>query len=961
MLRKSKLSLAVASALGLTTMTFMPAYAQEEGALEEVVVTGTRIQRANLVMSSPVQQLDAEQFQFTGLTRVEDVLATIPQVSLDQSSGQSIESDGTATVQLRGLGVSRTLVLLDGKRMPINSPTSVESGPDLNLIPMQLVKRVEILTGGASSTYGSDAVAGVINFIMMDDFEGVKLDVQGAEYRHDNSGNAIARATEERGFPVPTGDIDDGGTKDMTFIMGGNLNEDRGNVTAYATYRRIKEVVQGDRDYSACAVTVQEDGSLSCGGSATNQAGSFYFGNDDFTNIYNVQGSEFIEGLGTRYNFAAPSYLQRPDKRYSGGAFGHYDVNEHVEAYTQIMFMDNRTVAQFGPAGVFFDDGFSVNCGNPYLSEQQRGVIGCSGDPDELVDTIFGRRNVEGGPRQGDLRHTTYRGVFGLRGDINDTWRYDLSYQYSEVDMRNENGNYLDLNKANIALKAGLDEEGNIVCTDPSAGAGCVPWNIWETGGVTTAQTDYLEQRYYEKGDTDQEVWMGYVQGDLGDYGVKLPWAENGVDIVLGAEYRNENLNYSPDDASQAGDVGGITAPLVPVNGGYDVSEVYTEASIPLIEGKDWIKSLSLDLGYRYSDYADYSTDTYKFAGTWELDEQVMLRGGFNRAVRAPNIVDQFQPQQGNLFAMDDDPCGNVVDGRSGRGYTFEQCARTGVTQEIWDRGGPTDSPAGQYNTLTGGNTELDPEESDTYTFGFVVQPNFAEGLTVSVDYYDIKVDGAIDSIQQETTLIVCLEQGLFCDSINRGVNDSLWLGNAGPDAGVDALSTNIGFFQVKGIDVEASYNLELDRWGSVLFSTIYGYVDSWNQEEYSGAGEQDCVGVYGGSCETPTFKHANRFSATWATPWDVTLNLGWQYLDGVDQIDTNVPPTDLDSQNYFDLAGSWAVTDYASVRMGINNIFDERPPYVPQGVTARENGNTYPGTYPALGQYLFVGASLQF
>ena len=208
--------------------------------------------------------------------------------------------------------------------------------------------------------------------------------------------------------------------------------------------------------------------------------------------------------------------------------------------------------------------------------------------------------------------------------------------------MRNENGNYLDLNKANIALKAGLDEEGNIVCTDPGAGAGCVPWNIWETGGVTTAQTDYLEQRYYEKGDTDQEVWMGYVQGDLGDYGVKLPWAENGVDIVLGAEYRNENLNYSPDDASQAGDVGGITAPLVPVNGGYDVSEVYTEASIPLIEGKDWIKSLSLDLGYRYSDYADYSTDTYKFAGTWELDEQVMLRGGFNRAVRAPNIVDQF-------------------------------------------------------------------------------------------------------------------------------------------------------------------------------------------------------------------------------------------------------------------------------------------------------------------------------
>ncbi len=275
----------------------------------------------------------------------------------------------------------------------------------------------------------------------------------------------------------------------------------------------------------------------------------------------------------------------------------------------------------------------------------------------------------------------------------------------------------------------------------------------------------------------------------------------------------------------------GITAPLVPVNGGYDVSELFTEASIPLIEGKDWMKSVTLDLGYRWSDYADYSTDTYKFAGTWEFDDQYLIRGGFNRAVRAPNIVDQFQPQQGNLFAMDDDPCGNVENGVSGRGYTFEQCARTGVTQEIWDRGGPTDSPAGQYNTLTGGNTELDPEEADTYTFGFVMQPNFAEGLTLSVDYYDIKVEGAIDSVQQETTLIVCIEQNLFCDSINRGVNDSLWLGNAGPDSGVDALSTNVGFFQVKGIDVEASYNLELDSWGSVLFSSIYGYVDSWNRK----------------------------------------------------------------------------------------------------------------------------------
>jgi outer membrane receptor protein involved in Fe transport len=956
MLERKPLALAVSAAMGLASaITTLPAHAQEE-ALEEVVVTGSRIQRANLVTSSPVQQLDAEQLTLSGVTRVEDVLASLPQISLDQSSGQAIESIGTATLELRSLGSSRTLVLLNGRRLPTNSPSDTESGADINFIPMSLLKRVEVLTGGASSTYGADAVAGVVNFIMIDDFEGVKLDYQFSQYRHDNDGNVVSRAAETIGFPYADDTVNDGDTDDWSFIIGGNLNEGRGNITAYATYRDIEGITQSERDYSACAVR----SGLTCLGSATNESGSFYFDSDGFANAYRVEGNQFVEGIGTRYNFAPPSYLQRPDERTTFGAMGHYEFNENVEVYTELMFMDTRSITQFGPAGIFFNT-MTINCGNPYLSAQQQGIMGCSGDPDQIVTSIFGRRNVEGGARFGDLRHDTYRGVFGLRGNINDTWRYDAFFQYAEVDMRNRNGNYVNVGLADNALVATTDDSGNPACVDTDGGF-CEPWNIFNTGGVTDDQVAYYSQQYFERGTTDQEIWSGYISGDLGDYDIKLPWAETGVTVVIGAEYREESLTYQPDDAALAGKVGGLGAALTAVDGSYDVTEIFLEASVPLIEGKDWAQSVVLDLGYRYSDYdpSGETTDTYKVAASWDINDQVKFRGSFQRAVRAPNVVDQFQPVQGTLFAMDEDPCGGVVNGVSQRGYSFEQCARSGVTQAIWDRGGPNDSPAAQYNTIIGGSTELKPEESDTYSFGLILSPDFIDGLTVSVDWYNIDVDGAISEIDPETTLLQCIENGAFCEKIGRGVNDSLWLGLAEPGNGIDARTQNIGFFEVTGIDVELTYNMDLGEWGSLQLVNIYGYIDEWKQEEYPGAGVLECQGVYGGSCDLPLPENANRFSVTWATPWDVNLNMNWRYIDEIEQTGTS-NPIDIDSQDYIDISGTWNITDYATVRLGMNNILDEEPPFVPQGVTARENGNTYPGIYDPLGQYWFAGVTLQF
>lgn len=955
---RNKLNMAICAGLAASMMP-VAGMAQDDGLIEEVVITGSRIQRANLVTSSPVTQLDSEQLILTGATRVEDVLGSLPQAYLDQSSGQSIESTGTATLQLRNLGNSRTLVLMNGKRLPIHSPSSSTSGPDLNLIPMQLVERVEILTGGASSTYGSDAVAGVVNFIMNDRFEGVKLDVQSAGYRHQNDGGPLANSTLAAGFSVPTGTSNDGEIIDMTLLMGGNLDNGRGNITAYATYREVSSVLQGDRDYSACANSVTSSGGLSCGGSATNPSGSFYFGNDGFSDLYHVEGDQFVPGLGTRHNFAVPSYYQRPDERYTLGAFAQYDLTDNAEFYSEVSFMDNRTVAQFAESGVFFNT-LDFNCGNPFLSDQQKGVVGCVGAPDDQrVQTIFGRRNVEGGPRQGDIRHSTFRILGGLRGDLNENWRYDASYQFAEVDMNNRHSNYVNI----AAVDQALDVNPDGTCIENSEN--CVPYNLWQGGGVTDEQTAFFAQTYNENGQTDQSVFNAYLEGDLGAYGFVSPAAENGVALVVGYEYREETLNYYPSDNAIAGEVGGLGAALVPVTGGYDVNEVFAEASIPLIEGANLAEEVVLDLGYRYSEYApsDQSTDTYKVAGSWSFNPEFKVRASYQRAVRAANIVDQFQPQQGSLFAMNEDPCQKAApgDATSIRGYTFEQCANSGVSQAIWDQGGPASSPASQYNQLIGGSINLAPEESDTYSAGFVYSPRFVDGLTVSVDWYDIDVQDAITEIEPETTLLQCIETGSFCDLVRRGTNDSLWLGLASANNGISALSQNIGFFRVKGVDAEVNYNFEVGNLGSVSVNNVLGWIDSWEQEEFEGAGIVSCEGVYGGSCGTPTVEVRNRMQAIWATPWDLNLNLGWRYIDSVDQAFTNLPPTTLDEQNYIDVSGTWQATEWLNVRAGVNNLFDQAPPFVPQGVTARENGNTYPSAYDALGQYWFLGTTVEF
>lgn len=981
MLRKNRLTMAVSAALGMGAAAAMPQFAnaqQEQLLVEEVVVTGTRIQKANLVSASPVTQVDAEEFKFQGTTRVEDLMKNLPQVYSNQNSSQSNGATGTATLNLRNLGDARTLVLVNGRRLPSGSPLQGGIGADINQIPGSLIQRVEVLTGGASATYGSDAVAGVVNFVMMDDFEGVEFDYQFSQYQHRNDNSGLQEIIGNRDFPFPDGSNTGGDIQNWSLIMGGNFANGRGNVTAYAGYREVDAVLQSERDYSACAFNV---GVSACGGSGTTPEGTFIIPpiTDDDGNVlaepvdpgvFFVQGNEFVGGNQV-YNYGPLNYYQRPDERYTGGVFGRFQINEHVETYTELSFMDNQTNAQIAPSGAFGVTA-DMSCDNPFLSPGQVAIL-CDDASRPFVDgnrtrpvTVL-RRNVEGGPRNQDLRHTTFRGVFGFRGDINDSWRYDVYGLYSEVSMENTYNNDLSNTKIENALDAvavtdSETGETSITCASvvDETDTNCVPWNIWETGGVDPAAPEYMTLPLFARGTTDQKVFSGYLAGSLGDYGVKLPSANNGVELVIGAEYRKEGLNFNPDEGFRLGLGAGQGGAVLPVDGSFDVDEFFMEASIPLIEGATMAEEVMLDLGYRYSDYSTgVTTDTYGIRGGWALNSDVKLRGSYQRAVRAANIRELFLPQGLNLFDMVQDPCTTSPDGDPPTA-TVEQCARTGVAPAQY--GNFVDSFAGQYNFLQGGNPNLEPEESDTYSLGFIWSPTFLENLTLSVDWYSIEIEQGISNLGPEFTLNECLEgNDALCENVQRGPLGDLWLGSDPDTSGkVVALLDNLALEEVEGWDVIVDWAVELGDMGTLTFNNTMSIIETWDQQELSTADAVSCKGNWGGECGYPTPDFRNNLRATWLTPWNVTTSVLWRHIGGTDDLNNNI---DIDSYDYIDLAAIWDVMDNASIRVGFNNILDKEPPVVGDGAgpSNNGNGNTFPGMYDALGRYMYVGATLSF
>src|SRR5450755_995269 len=410
-------SVAVASATSLSAQAQVAQSTdQDTTALTTVVVTGSRIPQPNLEEVSPVTAVTADEIKMTGATGIEDLLNNLPQVMAAQGGNLANGASGTAQVDLRNLGPQRTLVLVNGRRLMPGDPTiNGTESPDLNQIPAALIQRVDVLTGGASAVYGADAVAGVVNFIMDDHFQGVRIDANGGIYQHTQHQDGwLAPLYQAEGFALPAHSVSPGASKDVTVMLGNNFADDAGNVTVYAGYRNLAPILQNKYDYSACSLN--GGSSFACGGSSTSPTGRFI-------NINPLTGNASDNNLGpgvtlvpfssaNNFNYGALNYYQRPDERYTAGAFAHLKFNDNAEASTEFMFMDDSTISQVAPSGAF-GQGFAVNCNNPLLSASEVSTWCTSAGlgPTDNATIYLLRRNVEGGDRLDDLTHTSYRTV----------------------------------------------------------------------------------------------------------------------------------------------------------------------------------------------------------------------------------------------------------------------------------------------------------------------------------------------------------------------------------------------------------------------------------------------------------------------------------------------------------------------------------------------------------------------
>lgn len=957
------LGCAVPATAQVTPAADAPAAAEGEGDAD-ITVTGTRLAQPGVMSNSPITTVGAAEIRLQGATNIESVLNRLPQITPDANENVSNGSDGTAKVNLRNLGSNRNLVLVNGQRLlPIQAT-------DLNFIPSFMVKRIDVVTGGASAVYGSDAVSGVINFVLRDDLNGIKTDVQYGFSAHRNDNAANRARVAGAGFNVAPSSPVDGQRFDANIALGANFADNRGNVTAYFGYRDVKPILQYNRDVSACALDPNGTRTaLVCGGSSNNAFGRFTPQRDDagdYNNTRDGQKTWVNYDNSFRYNYAPLNYFQRNDTRFTAGAFAKYEVTPAAEIYGSFMFMDDRTNSQVAPSALFYGYNYSINCNNPLMSAQQADLLcGANAGKNTIQDTYIGYRPVAAPaqPRRDDLRHTDYRVTGGIRGEIARGIRYDANALFSTVIFNETYRNDIDPARANRALKVDL-VNGVPTCrsvidkSDPS----CVPLNVFQFGGPTAEALGYIYAPTSTEGLDKETVLSGTVTVDGSEYGAKLPWADTGIAVVVGVEHRRESLEFRADALALAKGTKEIA-------GAFDVTEGFTEVRVPLVENRPFFEELSLTGGYRFSKYSNNSKgiSTYKGEIAWAPSRDLRLRGGYNRAIRAPNISELFAAQSpGNVTTQD--PCSGTTPTA-----TLEQCQRTGVTAAQYGR--ISECPSEQCTGFFGGNPALKPEQADTYTAGVVLTPTFVKGLMLSVDYYNIKVKNYISSIPMQLTIDQCIGTGnpFFCSLFNRNPRNGILFGGDATTAGfVTSTTQNTGSLATSGVDFTADYTL---RTGIGAWST--SFVGTWLRDlttvPLPGLPSYDCTGLFGSTCgqPSPEWRHQARF--TWTSPDDKgSISLNWRYI-GPTMLSSNdkkqfpsaatyVVNSRLPVANYFDLAASATVARDLTLRIGVNNLLDRDPPAIAQGVLASfGNGNTYPGVYDVAGRTFFVGLSAEF
>lgn len=965
MRQKINLRRAIAVAVALGAGAHTPALLAQDGQIDELIVTGSRITNPNLTQSSPVASIDAGTIELRQVNVVEEFLREIPGVVPSTGAQVNNGNGGSTFVNLRGLGSNRNITLLNGTRVV---PADLVGRTNLDVIPVALIERADVLTGGAGSAYGADAISGVINFVTRTDFEGVDL-------------RASAMDTEEGG----------GETYRYDFTVGGNFDDDRGNAVISVGYTDRAALYQGDREFGVDNISSFTG---NAGGSSTTVPTRFVLPGAEAADIASVvpgytsgflqmnEAGTALEPYSTPFNFNPYNLFQLPLEQYRTFGQVNYELSDSVEWFSEVLYVQSTNSTIIAPSGSF---GFSAPtplsnpfipptalnqiCGSLQISDADCSAAAAATDPSDpayLDPTInYARRFVELGPRTNEYQTRVWQFKTGARGDITDTLAWEVFYATGQSDLRSQQGG----NGTRSRLTQSVQATSTSECLDTSGG--CVPINLWgPLGSITPEVGQFLDVGNGANVFTELNQVQAFVSGDLP---FSMPTADAPISGVFGYEYREYVGGFANDLLTQTpGEVLGNGAAAPNRFGTYDVSEVFAEANIPVLQDAAMAEELTLQVGFRLSDYSTTGNeDTWKIGGTWSPIPSLQFRGNFQSVTRAPNINELYEPQVTGLDNFDVDPCAGSgpVNNADLRAVCLAQGAPANSI------GGIVVDPAGQVNVTSGGNLQLEAENAETWTIGAIFRPEAIPGLALTVDYYSIIVEDAITVPTAGDVFEGCFGPGFAsgsytisgasasdpaCTGIRRNPETGNLFGNVATTFGLPFVLTNQGILETSGVDITADYTFDLS-FGSLNYSGSANFTNESLFQASPTSINRECTGFYSINCASlqPDFMANQRFTLqTNVLDRAVDVSLLWRYLSEMEvepQLASNYLAdfTSMDAANYFDLTVRASLTDEFEATLGILNLGDRQPDLVGSniGATAYNTGNIYPSTYDPLGR----------
>lgn len=934
--------------------------------IERVQVTGSRIRSAEAMSSAPIQVVSGEAINASGSLNIQNLLLDNPAFGSPAisrtNSNFSTASAGVATVDLRNLGSNRTLVLVNGRRYASGVPGS--TAVDLNTIPSQFIERVEIMTGGASSVYGSDAVAGVVNFVLKDDFEGIEFEGQ---YGESSEGD-----DQSRQFAFSSGLSSSDGKGQAMFHLG---YSDQGSVYSRDRDRSAVDQLSGiyfEADPAANPNSIF--GPVRPFFSSFPPQGRFDAGDTRFTFSPDntLQDSFSTHGVGANgFNRSGQRTIAIPTERYLFASNGSYELSEKHSFFFEGTYASSTTVSELEPFPFASDDiyangrvpiEFNVNgemLRNAFVPDAIYNAA-TDTDGDGARDIFFAKRLSDVGNRGARAERDTFRIALGFQGEINDDWFYDTYYVYGKTKESQVSGGLVNVQSFRQGLEAvidsqDLDGDGNTdeaICIDATArGFSCATVNIYGFDSISQGAADFVSAPSSLSTSVEQEIIGGTVSGDL----FELPAGM--VGIAAGFEYREEYSRSEFDALQQAGLNAGNAIPAT--EGSFDVTEYFLEANIPVLE------SVTMNAAVRLSDYSTVgNTESWNVGVDWEVMDSLRIRFTRAQSTRAPNIDELFSPPSQTFPSGLTDPCSGV--GNSGDGALGDACrADAGVANNIATNGVFTlnQSDIQGISGFNRGNPDLKEEVGNSVTVGVVFTPEeLVSGLDITLDYFDIEIDDAIVSTPRQFILDQCYGGGddSFCSFITRRSGPS---GNnsAGSLEFIDSGVSNSGGLGTEGVDLTITYSADIGP-GAFKTRLAYTYLMDGYTIPLPGADKDDFAGEIGASEHKANWNlgyNLDDFDFNWSMTYIGSADFDDQFLSGFGIAPGGVG---IGSVTYHDFQGSYHLNDSVEFYAGANNTFDKEPPRILSGVSGSSTGTeTDAGTYDPIGRTFYVGFRSKF